>query len=64
MKNLRKTYERRIAKATNESDIKALMIGISVDCSDYRLSWEEFMNLRELVKAKGRELKVVWGQKC
>lgn len=63
MKALVKNYELRIQKATKENDIKDLMIGISKDCSSYKLSWEAFMNLRKMIQTKGKQLGVAWGQR-
>lgn len=49
--------------AGHTNDIKDLMIGISKDCSSYKLSWEAFMNLRKQIQIKGKQLGVAWGQR-
>lgn len=64
MKNLIKTYEKRIENATKENELKDVMINISKDCSSYKLSWDAFMNLRKMVKAKGVKLGSKWTALC
>lgn len=64
MKNLIKAYEKRIENAVKENDLKSIMIGISQDCSAYKLSWDAFMNLRKQVKAKGVKLGSKWTALC
>ena len=46
--------EKRIKKANNKNECRDLMIAISYDCSSYKLSWEEFMDLRAKIQEKGR----------
>ena len=54
MENLVKTYLKRIKKANSKNECRDLMIAISYDCSSYKLSWEEFMDLRAKIQEKGR----------
>ncbi len=63
MKNLIKMYKTKIQNAKGENDIKDIIIGISKDCSAYKLSWEAFLDLRNKTLSKGKELKVAWGQR-
>ncbi len=64
MENLIKAYEKKIENATIENDLKNIMIGISQDCSAYKLSWEAFLNLRKQVKAKGAKIGSEWTDLC
>lgn len=59
-----KRYERKIEEAKTKNDIKDIIMNISFDCSNYKLSWEEFMKLRKAAQEKGYQLgfpKGYWG---
>ena len=56
-----KDYKARVEKMQTKNDQRDIMIEISKKCSAYNLTWEEFMEIRELVKVKSRELRISFG---
>ena len=46
------TFKKQIASIHTENDLKDAHIAISQACSAYKISGEQFMELRSLLKAK------------
>ena len=62
MKNKKMTkrataYLKRIEACTNRNEIEFIRIEFSQDCSNYKLSWEEFMVLYNAQQAKRTEIR-------
>ena len=64
MKKAFNTYKEKIEKAVLDGEIKSLMIDISNDCSDYKLSWEDFLTLRKLLIKRGKKVGNKWIKEC
>lgn len=56
------TFKKQIASIRTENDLKDAHIAISQACSAYKISWEQFMELRNLLKAKRAEKGFTWGK--
>lgn len=64
MKKLFNSYKKKIEKVTEDGEIRSLMIGISQDCSAYKLDWDEFMDLRKMLIKRGKEVGNKWIENC
>lgn len=64
MKKLVRAYEKRIENATKENELKDIVIGMSQDCSSYKISLDAFLSLRKAVKAKGTKIGSKRAIKC
>ena len=56
-----KKYEKKIAAIKTENEFKAAVIEISQATSDYKISWETFMQLRSELKALRLKKGFEWG---
>ena len=56
-----KAYLKQIRNIKTENDFKDAVIGISQACSAYRISWDDFMKLREILKQVRIEKGFKWG---
>ena len=56
------TFKKQIASIRTENDLKDAHIAISQACSAYKISWEQFMELRSLLRAKRAEKGFAWGK--
>ncbi len=50
-------YLKRIETCTGRNEIEGIRIEFSQDCSDYKLSWEDFMVLYKAQQAKRKEIR-------
>lgn len=57
-----KTFKTQIANIRTENDLKDAHIAISRACSANKIGWEQFMELRNLLKAKRTEKGFTWGK--
>lgn len=60
MKAYRK-FQNQVANIRTENDLKDAHIAICTACSAYRITWEQFMELRAAMKAKRTERHIAWG---
>lgn len=51
------TYLDRINACTDRYEIEGIRIAFSHDCSNYKLSWEEFMVLYKAQQSKRSEIR-------
>ena len=56
------TFKKQIANIRTENDLKDAHIAISQACSAYKISWEQYMELRSLLKSKRTEKGFTWGK--
>ena len=50
-------YLKRIEACTNRYEIEGIRIEFSQDCSNYKISWEEFMVLYNAQQTKRAEIR-------
>ena len=50
-------YLKRIETCTNRNEIEGIRIEFSQDCSNYKISWEDFTVLYDVQQAKRAEIR-------
>jgi hypothetical protein len=50
-------YLKRIETCTDRNEIEGIRIEFSQDCSNYKISWEDFMVLYNVQQAKRTEIR-------
>lgn len=56
-----KAYLKMIEEIETENDFKDAVITISEGCSDYKISWNDFMDLRDILKVVRVQKGFKWG---
>lgn len=55
-------FQKQVEKIQTEADLIDAHITICQACSNYEISWEQFMELRKAMIAKRVEKKISWGK--
>lgn len=57
-----KAFRIQVESVKTENDLKDAHISICQACSAYRITWEQFMKLRDMMIAKRAEKGFAWGK--